>query len=230
MASIVETISGDRRIRLANEEWVRKMSFGGKWNKLRVTVRYGINGTSNITSPTLFIGVCAGLTNTFKSSNTDFCVGLTFPGSNGGAIANLNYNSGPPAWFVSASSLGYNMVSRAGNTTTRNFPTSQTTFHAATANNPPMCSAVDIVRTGSVYTVYQWFNPNSQANVQAGNSQRQMIVGADSETGSPWDAMSATVPSSSNTFTSSLVCDCVSVFWDQATTLEISDIQVTRFQ
>jgi hypothetical protein len=231
MAQIVETISGDRRIQLANEDFVRQMATGAKWNKLRISLRLGFNGTSNITAPTLFIGVCCGLTNTFKSANTDFCFGIALPGINGVTIQNLNYNAGPPAWFQSSSSLGYDPTYRLGNTTTRiNAGSTQTTYFASTANNPPAHFSIDITRTGNVYQLTQFNQPGSQANVQAGNTQRQLIVAEEVETVAGWPNNTQKT-AFIGSVTDNHLCDCICISWNQSSpTVEISDIQVIKFQ
>lgn len=230
MAQIVETIIGDRRIQLGNEEMIRQMSFGSKWSKLRIIVRFSINGTANITAPEFVVGVCCGLTNGYKSSNTDFVFGLCIPGFHSSIQDNLNYNAGPPAWYQSSDSIGYDVTWRTGNTTTKNHPTGVSSFVASTANNPPACLAVDIVRIGTVYSVPAWYCPNSQAQVQAGNTQKQQFIGADSETGSPWSNMTQATLTSSNSVSDPHMCDCVTVFWSKASpTAEISDLQVVRF-
>jgi hypothetical protein len=232
MASIVSTISTDRRIQLGAEDFVRQMSFGAKWTKLRISLRLSINGTSNITKPTLFIGVCAGLTNTFKSTATDFCYGIRTPGVNAGVIQDYNYNAGPPAWYQTSSSIGFDACSRTGNTTTTIAPgTSQTCYIASTANNPPSHFSVDILRTGNTYTMPAFNQPGSQGNVQAGQTLRQLLVGQDGEVGTQASWVNNTNKTSfTSAATDSHLCDCVCISWDQSSpTIEISDIQVIRF-
>jgi hypothetical protein len=51
MAQIVETILSDRRISLGAEEYYRQCNFGANWGKIRIGIRFAINGRSDIVDP-----------------------------------------------------------------------------------------------------------------------------------------------------------------------------------
>lgn len=228
MATIVETIVGDRRVQLSNEEIVRQMSFGSKWNKLRVVARISINGTSNTAACQFVIGVCAGLGPVMKSSNTTFMCGGCFPGTNsGGTSRSLTFNAGSPNYFQSSDSFGSSAITRTGSTNTNVITNGASSFLASTAGTPT-CVAVDIYRIGNTYSYGLVYYPQTSGAAQAGNSYKQMVLGADSESGSPWANM--TLTQQNGTATNNNQPDCVVAYWSLSSpTLEISDLQVVRF-
>lgn len=83
MAYIVEQFVGDRGIQLGYEEFVRPLSFGTNWQKLRLGVHWAFNG-----SATLPIGIQPRL---------GFCVGNTgWFGSPVDAISGVPWGGGTP--------------------------------------------------------------------------------------------------------------------------------------
>jgi hypothetical protein len=72
MAFIVEQFPTDNGIQLGYEELIRPFSFGTDWTRVRVGMRYALNGTQSIVPTSVKVGICVGnqatLTNTTVSA------------------------------------------------------------------------------------------------------------------------------------------------------------------
>lgn len=88
MASIVENIIGDKALQLGNEEFVRKLSFGGGWNLCRVGLLMRIFGDTTVTNCRFQIGFNYGDQDTFMSNNCAGYVGVKYAYN-----ANFTYES-----------------------------------------------------------------------------------------------------------------------------------------
>ena len=79
MGSIVETIVGDKRLKLGNEQFVRKLAAGRNWHHLRIGVRLAFDGpqASAVASPLLAIGLCSGTSNCVGDASTTNFYGIT---------------------------------------------------------------------------------------------------------------------------------------------------------
>lgn len=99
MAEIIESISGDKQLRLYDEQFGRRMDIGAQWGKIRVAIRFCVNATSNLNDCGIVLGVSQGTTDMFRSPN---CV--DFIGGHIGAVlqnTDWSYNAGPPAYSFS---------------------------------------------------------------------------------------------------------------------------------
>jgi len=79
MATIVETLAGDRRIQLGAESFSRRMSFGNDWQKIAIHVLIGANDVGvNLTTLRYVIGVSNGETEGFASNSLVDFIGTTY--------------------------------------------------------------------------------------------------------------------------------------------------------
>ncbi len=78
---------------LSNEEFVRSLSIGNNWTKLRIGIMVAQtpDGTNNLVSCTLTMGMCSGTVYPFNSANTVNWVGVSIPGNLG---STLTYTAG----------------------------------------------------------------------------------------------------------------------------------------
>jgi hypothetical protein len=226
MAAIVETIVGDKTIQLGNEEFVRKMKIGTAWGKIRVGVRWAINGTGgNIANASFLIGLCSGTTNTFYNGNTTGYFGVQFA------------NSYPSTWIngttnYSTGSTNGTAVYRVGASTT----TSSLTWggsQAYTGVNPLRCIwYVDYEKPASAggignQGVTVWWQELTQ--IGSDHPQYEMWRGMETETAITGATnfngkATTTYPGDITTL------DTVSLCWNKTTpTVQISDVMVTRF-
>jgi len=83
MAAIID-VSGDRRLQLGNEEFVRSFNFGARWQKINIGFHFGVNAIQGFNAR-ICIGVCDGP----YGVNAPFSPGVVFscPGlfTSGGA-------------------------------------------------------------------------------------------------------------------------------------------------
>ena len=82
---------------LANEEYVRALSIGSTWTKLRLGLMCAItpDGTNNLLNMNCTMGVCSGAANPFGAASTTNWVGAWL---NGAPAGNMTYtaNAGSP--------------------------------------------------------------------------------------------------------------------------------------
>jgi hypothetical protein len=89
MAAIVNV--SDKRFQLGREDWVRTMSIGTNWTKIRVGVTWAINGVAAFPNGFFLIGLCQGGI-PYSSPNCIDFVGRT---ANTMSVANNSYTSTP---------------------------------------------------------------------------------------------------------------------------------------
>jgi len=77
MAFITETLAGDKRIQLGNEEFMRAFSFGNNWNQITVAWRMTLFDRPVTFIGSIAVGVCKGAATSFlKGTVVDF-IGIT---------------------------------------------------------------------------------------------------------------------------------------------------------
>lgn len=228
MANIVETLAGDRRIELSNEEIVRKFSFGPYWRYIEIGVRVSINGSSDITTPGLYIGVCSG-DDGLKAASVVSSIAGRFPGN----TQNLVYNAGPPAYYACSAVNGFSYVYKIGSTTTG--PTTlgigSAYSHIASTSATPHYLAVGFYRIGPGVVVHSSQFPNSSAKVQAGIDDLSFRYNLENADGPAASMINSHTYYNADT---TINWDCplsdrAFIYWDQASpTCEISDWRVVR--
>ena len=224
MAFIVEQFVGDRAIQLGNEEFVRSMQWGNNWNALRYGIRFVLNGSSNILTARLQLGLCNGNAFPFSSPNCIQYVGAQF-----GTMDNTwTYTTG--SYSNDSSSTGLpTTVTRVGATITNTNSVGALNQYCNASNSSRMgVWAVDIIRVSATQvTIRQTFsNAASVANAVSFYDFMRFMEneGAASATGfSAWGA--------TRTITlTSTVLDTTSIYWNHSTpTIEITDMCVVRF-
>lgn len=232
MANIVETVAGDRRISLLNEEIVRQMAFGQLWQRIIISLRVSIQGGATLTSPQeLIIGVCSGLNGAYKPSSVTASYGMVFPGN----AQNLTYNAGPPAYY-STGANGCRYVTKVGSSVTyTNVTIANQTAYFATGTNTPNLVGIVFTRTGlNTITITSANLTLTVAAAQAGHTLNQLYRYGDSYIMTPatlFPNISATTPSGQASLVTTEVMDSAFIYWSNATTaVEVSDWMITRMQ
>ena len=228
MASIIETVAGDRRIELMNEEMVRSFSFGSRWTQLTVGVRFMVNGVVTIPSaqsPEFIIGLCAG-NKAYKGTVTDMIGVICCP------RGNMIFDAGPPAYY-SAQTTNTVFVTKTGSTRTATAVTTgaANNYVSATPATPHMFAATFTHSpAGSGITAERIIRPVSIAEVQAGCNFDEFIRNIENETGSNPATIKATGGAvGAFTLTTVNVFDSAFVYWSHNyPSAEISDWIVVR--
>lgn len=150
MASIVENIIGDRAIQLGNEEFVRKLSFGGGWNLCRVGLLMRVFGDTTVTNNRFQIGFNYGDQNTLMSNNCAGYVGVKYVYS-----ANFTYESANQRYNCGTNYVNSH-VQKQGSTITDSLlagTTGQQYLAAATSPAPSMLLLQGSRTTATSYTL-----------------------------------------------------------------------------
>lgn len=213
MAQLVQTFSGDTALRLQDEEFVRKMFWGTNWRKVRICVHHAVPGANGNISPNIYIGVCQGTTNTFKSvTTTDWAGGLC-----GGAA--WTYAAGPPGDIHLASTNPKGAI-RSGNVTTATTGPNITNYIGTTNRD---WWVVEITKTATGFLAgFRTAVATPAVDLTSAN----FAMLAAQENGSGLVNTSVAV-----TYAGGYLWDSVSVYWDFAPVgYEISEIQVIRLQ
>ena len=232
MASIVENIIGDKALSLAGEEFVRKLSFGNNWNKIRIGVIWRINGAATMTACRFHLGLNNGDTNTFASSTCSGNLAI-FPGwYAGGVPPTFTYDGANSRYQTTIYSWSYSY--KVGNSiTSAVWPgTNATQYFAASTSSGPRMNFVDILRTSATsYTLNWWYNNITNFNFGVARPF-DLLKGMELEAGDGWAANFVTAPSAGNitSLPASLASlDTLSIYWNQLLPLEISALAVTRY-
>jgi hypothetical protein len=155
----------DKYLTLANEEFARTLAIGTDWNKIRLGVLLAVtpDGTNNLASSALVLGVSSGKTNPYGAASTTNFVGGAFHGAGGTPTATLTYaaNSGNPYY----SSAGTGPFARVG--TTLSNGTGNAVAFLIAANNGSIQRRsplyVDIQKGSPNFTVIRWTPQTSQS-------------------------------------------------------------------
>jgi len=93
-----------RGMRLRNEEFIRPLSFGNNWSKLRIVLLVGVNDGLEIVNAIFDVGVCSGATRGIGSNNPVNYVGSGVGGEPGGRyVANrIQTSFVTGGWYSSA--------------------------------------------------------------------------------------------------------------------------------
>jgi len=215
-----------------NDQYARKMPWGGKWNRLKLVLLLRVNAVANLTTPNGYFGFCSGQTNLVSSSSTDNFIGLR----TGDGTGTGTYTVGTITSYFNMPTFRF--VSRRGTTTTDIFAGGS--GHHITADEGFLTPLVyEISRTpfsggGSVtYSFKEVSSASSQ--VQYSNSKQavnRILDDVAATTTSLSQADSAIVGSSGTTTSafdeSTGVLDTVNFSWSEFEGLEIAAFGVRK--
>jgi hypothetical protein len=214
----------DKYLTLANEEFVRPLSIGNNWSKLRLGAMLAItpDGTNNLPSCALLLGVCSAAnpfsgTTGYGAGNTRNYVGLDIvPDGAGG--------SGPGLFTYYAT--GGNPYFSATYTTARRRVATTDTFAATAMNHAVATNTGTIQRRTPIYVEITKGSPNytlklytaTSVQAQADFAPADFLNGLE-QSGTP--ALGGVTLSASSAIT--IACDetagsfdTVSLFWNRA--------------
>jgi len=232
MAQIVLNVTGNNAMQLGAEEFVRPMSIGNNWQKIRIAVRMMINGSAAITTPRLLIGLCSGAVDTYSSAN---CVG--WAGSCWPYQANTPfYHANNYYYWSNGGAASFGACTKIGAVLTE-ISASDNSTHAIAGVLTGKASIVstDIIRTVAGGTSYS-VKPNLCSGAQAVTNPDRYSFLRCIEDETYLSAFAATYQSAQGTAGGysvtglPQVLDTVSIVWTKSTpTIEICDITVLRF-
>lgn len=203
MAQIVNTL-GDNALRLQNQEFVRALPWGANWKRVRIAVNVSIPqmGGAGFTAG-LFIGLCQGTVDTYKSASCVEWVGRAWSGA-------ATYQASPTA--VSWTTPNPQGVYKKNTTVVAGTTAAVNSFIAKSVRS------TFIVELTTIATGYN-------LGYSAPSSVGTDVVGRDFEL----FALAETLTNQDMTMTSNYALDTVSVYWDYAAVgLEFNEICVVR--
>jgi hypothetical protein len=81
MSALIKLYSGDGVVRLLNNNCARGIAIPGSYARIRVGMRLRIDGAANITTPSLYLGICSGRTNIPGDASATHWLGAHSAGS-----------------------------------------------------------------------------------------------------------------------------------------------------
>ena len=231
MASIVENIIGNKALQLGGEEFVRKLSFGNDWRKLRIGIRLIVNGSANIPAPRrLVMGLCDGDQFTYLSGSC-----LSFAGSgwglNNGGVWTYDGVNGRYAMYAGGS-VHY-VLAKVGAAITETSTGDNTPHYVKTGiSGTPHMLLVDITRASSSSYTVQGYAPDGTTILNLPDVYNFMLT-TESEYYSTLVGIVDTYVDRMNSATAtglSSNLDTLSIYWSLASpTVEITDVCVLRY-
>lgn len=218
----------DKRIVLANSNFVRLPGIGSSWNKIRVAVLLSMTDTgSNLTStPKLAVGICSGYSNIFLDATTTHWCGFLSNSATWSRIA------GPPVGYNIGAALPWFAAKRIGSTTTINGSavngiSNTVLYDAATANRTALYVTITKGSPNFTFSIFSRNTPvNSDVTPATFVAQAEILAptitnhGPDNGTGGTTVAIDEVT---NGTF------DHVAVAWDRTTpNIEVSDLKAVR--
>lgn len=236
MASIgsrIFNLTPDKYVSLANEELVRTLAMGTDWTKLHIGVLLAVtpDGTNNLASAALMLGLCSGTTQPYGAASTTNFVGAAFHASTPGATSGtLSYvaNSGNPVFSVTGTWPLTRVGTALGSATGSATGLMLTANTGATQRRSPLY--LDITKGSPNYTVGRWTPATSQGQFLSGDCTPGELLNVLENTTPTWLGIS--LSSTSSTLAASEATgafDSVDLFWNKAGfPLEIYALAVAR--
>jgi len=169
MADIVSTSfalapTTDKSLRIAGEEYLRKLSIGNSWTSIRIGVMCAMtpDGTNNLSACQFFVGMCSA-DGTFANT-----AGLTAASTTNSIGYDFFYRStNEAATYATSSSLVYYVPANNGGSAYRRVATTVTTTGNNTTHNIGIVSNtgatqrrsphyIDITKGSPNYTLQRW--------------------------------------------------------------------------
>lgn len=232
MATIVENILGDKALQIAQEEFARKLSFGNKWNALRIGMLFRINDTAAIAAQRIHIGLNNGDSNTLASSTCSGYFGLVAGYLASPPNRNLTYDGVNLCYYTQYYFYGYTF--KVGASVSDNMYagfTGNQYFAASTSSGPRFIGATFYRNSATSYTAYWHYVTLAQFNFKTPDLfDFQSFMEDESLSGWASNFIStATNPAYTSMSPSLSSLDTASIYWNKTNLLEISALSVARF-
>ncbi len=159
IGSRVFNLVSDKYLSLANEEFVRTLSIGSSWTKLRLGMLMALtpDEPNNLSGVLATLGMCSGKTNPFGAATTTNFLGTLFGSSAAGNTLTYVANTGNPYYWS-----GRAAVKRVGATVTLGTANAVESHRFATntgALQRRSLHFVEITKGSPNYTVIYWSAP-----------------------------------------------------------------------
>jgi len=221
MATIA-LVSGDKRLRIGNDEILWQFGFGTNWQQIRVGMLYLVNMSATIASPLFQVGVNAGTAFGFRSNSCIEYMGAKFTN---GSLSGFTYTATAPTYFTGAA---YSMHYKVGSTDTI---TSSNAANYAGSANPAIRTYIYfdfIKRTANgqmSVSIAGAAAPPTSTDITSDLFYRYMEYDY-----LPWSPLSFGTNLVAVAYNGPYSFDSLSLIWgDNTNTLEISELMVNRY-
>lgn len=231
MASIVNVLS-ENALQLSQEEFVRGMTFGNSWNKVRVGMLVRVNGAATVNTARLHIGLNNGTTNTLASST---CSGYMAVRPGATPSVNYVYDGVNNRYNVSNSNYFFSYYFKIGNSVTESLIAAFTgdSYVSASTSAGFSLMAAEFRRTAVNQIQSALFYMTAAQYTFGTPTTSDLYAIMENEAMTGWAANWLTV--TSFTTLSSLAAglmqlDSVSIYWNNlATPLEIGCLMAAKY-
>jgi hypothetical protein len=229
MAAITSLISGDNMLVMGNEQFIRPMTFGNNWNRVRICIRFCIYGSSNFVGG-MGLGLCNG--KQYFASDSDMVYYAIATDSTLGPLVAWGRTTSNRFYFSSIG--GHFACAKVGNTTyqgtggTNNL--GSPVYFGQGAYPLRYMIAADFTRSGSSFSLTAWGVSNTSA-VPAFTDQDQGSFFYNLENPTPVGLGSTYTPTGPTGYTGgSGLLNSVWLAWRTTTpVLLVSDLAVCRY-
>jgi len=226
MATIVESVIGDRRISIGAESFARKMVWGGDWTKLRIIFRISSSDSgANVTNAGLMVGCSSGATNGYDSGSLAEFIGCYMGGGYLQPYEGVGWTRGTYSTVLAYSLAGMRTLHKAGSTVTLGTSNSANTGYATMASTGYVSAMwLTITRqVGSFYMYAGGWDLASGTNVSMNNFNLAAENGSEGFWNGTWG-------DGTLTYAGNGVFDSLMIRWNKSNpTLELSNLRVMRY-
>ena len=216
---------GNRRLQLGAEDFVRLMSIGTNWQKIRIGMRLAFNDPlARLYNSSFVAGVCRGTQYPFGNPLcTDF-IGVGWPAPFDGSSLAIGTTSG--LTLNNYDSVQFSKLLKVGSALTQTSVTNNYTYMSrdpATNMSPFM---LDIAKGSPNYTLTYWFQTQAQFTTMPNVSRAVFLSMMECEITAPYVTSSA----QTQAYNGLGLFDSVNVRWGRSTpTVEIHDLVVYQY-
>lgn len=226
MATIVETVIGDRRVQLGAESFARKMIWGGDWVKLRLIFRISSSDSgADVTNAGLVVGFSSGATNGYESGSLTAFIGCYMGGGYLQPYDSVAWGRGTYNTILGYGLAGMRTLSKSGSTVTLGGSNASNAAHVPVSSTGSVGALwLDITRqSGAFYMYAGGWNLSSGTNVTMGIFN----LGCEDAGDQIWSGVWG---SGTLNYAGSDIFDSVMIRWNKSNpTIEISNLRVMRF-
>ena len=235
MASIIERVyadGNDRAITLANEEYVRPIHIGSGWSHVRIGMLCDCtpDGTNNLTSTSLIVGLCSGTAAPYGAASTTNFIGASMMNQLN-VLGTFTYNAGSGNPYFS--SQGQGPITKVGASVSLTLGNGSPCVFATTdgALQRKTLVMVSISRGAPNYTVTRFLVPAANANLNYRLEDLYMGMEQSSVAAVSVGAVSLAVISQAAAFDEIAgAVNAVNIFWNRSgQPLEIFALMVYRY-
>lgn len=224
MAAIVNV--SDKRFQLGREDWVRPMTIGVNWNKIRIFTTWSMNGVNAVSNGFYLIGLCQGGIPYSSPACVDF-IGVT---ANTYAVFNNIYVSTPVGsqYYNVGNSPSAFFWKRGDSLVTASTGISDNEGVWQTSSTKKTAVGIEFVKATATTVTIRHIYASAIAPTTDWSTTSRVLLDAENE----FNPLNLTMGNiiSMSVSGSNFLWDSVNLFWSKSSpTIEIGHVVVVRF-